>query len=176
MPGLCWVDVIQYFLVVTQKKSVPVSCMCRCRYVDIWAKCNSFCAKFGKHNIAKKCVWTQYGLWHVTRDTWHLAEFWWNNSSQAPGTGISEQWAAAAGIWGIKCWQCRTQTCRGCTNSSSTVQNKIIYFWGHNKTWYNLWNKAKIYMYEEPWLRRYKPGLFGIQLHQAWRNCLKFNI
>ena len=66
MPGLCWVDVIQYFLVVTQKKSVPVSCMCRswcrCRYVDIWAKCNSFCAKFGKHNIAKKCVWTQYGL------------------------------------------------------------------------------------------------------------------
>ena len=113
-----------------------------CRYVDIWAKCNKFCAKFGKHSIAKKCVWTLHGS--VTRDTWHLAEFWWNNSSPAPGTGISEQGAAAAGIWSIKCWQCRTQTCRhltintGCTAAAQfktklffeeTTKNDIIYIY-----------------------------------------------
>ena len=126
---------IQYFLVVIQKKPVvPVVCVGMLIFEqNVTSFVQSLANTTLRRSVFGPCT---------DCDTWHLAEFWWNNSSPAPGTGISEQGAAAAGIWSIKCWQCRTQTCRhlainrGCTAAAQfktklffeeTTKNDIIY-------------------------------------------------
>ena len=133
---------IQYFLVGIQKKPVvPVVCVDMLIFEQ---NVTSFVQSLANTSLRRSVFGLCTDWWHVTRDTLRSSDEITAARLQEQESPSRELWAAAAGIWSIKCWQCRTQTCRhltinrGCTAAAQfktklffeeTTKNDIIYIY-----------------------------------------------